>query len=147
MQSDTFDSPEAAAMDGFPSAHCRVAAVARGGDDAYVVLDTGPAGHPYLYGVCVARRDGGWVAESSGNGDGWTLTDGERGVGTATAWGEAPDGADRARVAFDGDVREAPVTHGVYLAAWWRVPAPTDDMPRVEEFRIGGRWVPEPLDG
>lgn len=143
MRSGIFPTPEGAALDGFPDAHCRVVASATGGDDAYVVLDTGPAGHPYLYGVCVERQGGGWMGAGSGNGDGWTLTDTESGLGTATAWGEAPDGADRVRVSFRGEVREAPVEDGVYLAAWWRV-RPDDDLPRVDAFRVGGRWVPEP---
>ncbi|HEX6037294.1 hypothetical protein, partial [Longimicrobium sp.] len=141
MPPATFSTPESAALDGFPSAHCRVVASAADGDDAYVLLDTRPAGAPYLYGVCVARTDGGWVEGSSGNGDGWTMTDGERGVGTATAWETAPEGADRVRVAFGGDVREVAVENGVYLAAWWRVPYP-DDLPRAVGFRVGGRWIP-----
>lgn len=146
MQPGIFPTPEAAALDGFPDAHCRVAASATGGDDAYVVLDTGPAGHPYLYGVCVARQDGGWAEGGSGNGGGWTQTDGERGLGTATAWGEAPEGADGVRVSFRGEVREAPIENGVYLVAWWRV-SPDDGLPRVDAFRIGGRWIPEPQIG
>jgi hypothetical protein len=77
----------------------------------------------------------------SGNGPGWTLTDPERELGTATVWGEAPEGTTRVRASFQGDVREAPVSRGVYLVAWWRVP---DGYPRVEAFQIGGRWVPQP---
>jgi hypothetical protein len=142
MESTSFPTPEAAAMQGFSDAHCRIAASPADGDDAYVLLDTGPEGHPYLYGACVRRTEGGWVPGSDGNGDGWTLTDGESGVGTATAWGEAPAGADRVRVVFGGETREAPVEGGVYLVAWWRVPAP-DDLPRVDALRIDGSWVPE----
>jgi hypothetical protein len=142
MRSPTFPTPEEAAMDGFPATACRVAAVARGGDDAYVVVDVGPLGHRYLYGVSVTREEGGWVEGSSGNGPGWTLTDPERDLGTATVWGEAPEGTTRVRASYDGDVREAPVSRGVYLVAWWRVPSPSDtDYPRVEAFQIGGRWV------
>ena len=36
-----FETPEFAAMAGFPAMYCRVAASCRDGDDAYVVLDTG----------------------------------------------------------------------------------------------------------
>jgi hypothetical protein len=142
MPSATFDTPEFAALDGFPGVPCRVVASAREGDDAYVVLDTGAPGRPYLYGICVAREHGGWVEGTSGNGPGWTLTDGERGLGTATAWGEAPEGAVRVRATFGGEVREVPVANGVYLVAWWRVPFREDGGPRVEAFRVGGRWVP-----
>lgn len=138
-----FPTPRQAALDGFPAAHCRVAAAARSGDDAYVLLDTGPDGHPYLYGVCVSREDGGWTAGTSGNGPGWTLTDAARGLGTATAWGEAPEGADRVRAAFRGDVREGPVESGAYLLAWWRAPG-DGDLPRATHFRVGGAWVPAP---
>lgn len=138
----TFPTPEAAVLDGFPGIPCRVLASATGGDDAYVVVDTMPDGQPYLYGACVGRRDGGWVEGTSGNGPGWTCTDDEHGLGTATAWGPAPDGAVRVRASFGGDVREAPVANGVYLVAWWRVPW-ADGFPRVEAFRIDGRWVAE----
>jgi hypothetical protein len=139
-----FPTPEEAAMDGFPSQACRVAAALRDGDDAYVLLDTGSPGHPYLYGICVVREERGWVGASSSNGDGWTRTDPERPLGTATAWGEAPRGTDRVRAVFDGDTREAPVAGGVYLVAWWRVPSPAHGLPRAESFRIHGRWVPAP---
>lgn len=143
MESDRWPTPEAAALSSFPEAHSRVAASVREGDDAYVLLDVGTDGESYLYGVCVVRRDGGWAEGASGNGPGWTLTDSDRDLGTASAWGEAPDGADRARVAFGGEVRETPVAGGVYLAAWWRVPM-AESLPRAEAFRIGGRWVPAP---
>jgi hypothetical protein len=141
MASRTFPTPQAAALDGFPAAHCHVVASAVGDNDAYVLLDTGPAGHPCLYGVCVARAEGGWRAGTSGNGAGWTRTDAARALGTATGWGQAPDGADRVRAALGGDAREAPVEHGVYLVAWWRVPAGAD-LPRAVAFRVGGRWMP-----
>lgn len=143
MISDTFDTPEAAALVGFTDAHVRVAAVVAQGDDAYVLLDTGEAVHPYLYGSCVARQDGGWVELASGNGDGWTLTT-ERELGTLAVWGEAPASADQARVVFGGEAREIPVTGGVYLTAWWRVPCPEHDFPRAEAFRVGREWVAEP---
>lgn len=144
MSSTVFDTPEAAALDGFPAAHCRVVAALSAGDDAYVLLDTGPAGHPYLYGGCVHRRGGGWVDGTSGNGPGWTLTDAEGELGTLAGWGEAPEGADRVRASFGGETREEPVSDGFYLVAWWRVPCPDYAAPRVEAFRIGGRWVPAP---
>lgn len=141
MRYATFPTPEEAAMDGFPGTACRVVASAREGDDAYVLLDTGPEGHPYLYGGCVTREDGGWAEGTSGNGPGWSLTDAEHDLGTLTVWGEAPEGAVRVRVGFRGEAREAPVANGVYLVAWWRVPYP-DEFPRVEAFRVDGRWVP-----
>lgn len=126
-------------MDGFPPAQCRVAAARSHGVDAYVVLDTGPAGQPYLYGVCVRREGDGWVQGTSSNGGGWSCTDAETRLGTAAAWGEAPDGADRVRVACGGAARESSVENGVYLAAWWRVP--DTRLPRVEAFRIRGAWI------
>lgn len=140
----TFATPEEAALEGFAGQPCRVAASQAEGDDAYVLLDMGSPGHPRLYGVCVAREDGGWVEVSSGNGGGWTRTDGERQLGVATAWGVAPRGTDRVRAGFDGGTREAPVAGGVYLAAWWGVPSPAGGLPRAEAFRIHGRWVPAP---
>lgn len=133
-------------MDGFPGTPCRVAASARMGDDAYAVLDTGTPGAPYLYGVCLARRDGGWLEVATGNGPGWTLVDAEGGLGTATAWGQAPEGAVRVRAALGGDVREVPVAGGVYLVAWWRVTCPAA-APRIEAFHIRDRWIPQRTDG
>lgn len=141
MDLPTFPTPEEAAMDGFPGQAVRVLATAREGGDAYVLIDTGPEGHPYLYGVCANRERGGWVEGSSGNGSGWTITDSEAEAGTLTEWGEAPEGTTRVRVSFNGEVREAPVANGVYLVAWWRVPCPTEDFPRVDAFLIDGRWV------
>jgi hypothetical protein len=138
----TFPTPQEAALEGFPAMYCRVAAWARQDDDAYVVVDTGEPGHPCLYGVCVAREGGGWVGGGSGNGGGWTRTDGEDALGTATAWGEAPSGATRVRAVYGSVVREAPVGGGVYLVAWFRVPPPARNEPRVEAFQVGGRWVP-----
>jgi len=129
-------------MGGFPGTAVTVVASARDGDDAYVVLDARPEGPSYLYGISVTRGDGGWEEGSSGNGPGWTLTDRERDLGTLTLWGEAPAGTVRVRASFRGEVREAPVSRGIYLVAWWRVPDPDDDYPRVDAFRIGDRWVP-----
>lgn len=136
-----FDSPEAAAMEGFPPEHCRVAACAVDGDEAYVVLDTGPVGHPYLYGSAVSRGPRGWEAGTSGNGPtgGWTLTDYEHDLGTAYIYDEAPAGADRVRAVRGGDVKEAVVSGAVYLVAWWRVPF-SETIPRVLAFRVGGTW-------
>lgn len=141
MHTSRFATPEAAALSGFPP-QCRVVASLAGGDDAYVLLDTGQPGAPYLYGACVSRDDDGWQEGTSGNGSGWTLTDSERDLGTATVWDAAPEGADRVRASLDGEVREADVVEGMYLVAWWRVPAAALDRLRVEAFRIGGAWVP-----
>lgn len=132
-------------MDGFPATPCRVAASARAGDDAYVVLDTGAEGAPYLYGICLTRRDGGWMEVASGNGPGWTRVDADGDLGTAVAWGMAPRGAVRVRAALGDDVREAPVAGGVYLVAWWRVPEGRE--PRVEGFMVQGRWIPQRANG
>lgn len=141
MQSDLFETPEAAALDGFPGAHCRVVAARISGDDAYVLLDAGEPGYPYLYGSCVAREDGGWREGTSSNGPGWTSTEEDGELGTLVDWDVAPEGADQVRVSFRGETRIEPVANGVYLAAWWRVPSDLA-FPRVEAFRIRGRWVP-----
>jgi hypothetical protein len=143
MRLPTYRTPEEAVLAGFPGTPCVVVAKAVGDDAAYAVVDVGQPGRPYLYGVSVEREEGGWVEGSSGNGPGWTLTDREGALGTATVWGEAPEGTTRVRASHRGDVREAPVSRGVYLVAWWRVPDPSDDdHPRVEAFQIDGRWVP-----
>lgn len=135
-----FDSPEAAAMEGFPPEHCRVAACVVGEDEAYVVLDTGPEGHPCLYGSVVSRGPRGWEAGTSGNGSGgWALTDHEHDLGTSYIYGEAPAGAERVRAVLDGDVKEVAVSGAVYLVAWWRVPC-GETSPRVLAFRVRGTW-------
>ncbi|HEY0024016.1 MAG TPA: hypothetical protein VGB24_13940 [Longimicrobium sp.] len=147
MHADTFDTPEAAALDGFPDAHRRVAAALVSGDDAYVLLDTGKPGYPYLYGSCVAREDGGWREGTSSNGPGWTHTGSQDDeLGTLVDWDAAPEGADQVRVSFGGETRIVPVTNGVYLVAWWRVRCPELTYPRVEAFHIQGRWIPA-VDG
>jgi hypothetical protein len=139
-----FESPEIAVLYEFPGVPCRVAALAREGDDAYAVVDVGTEGQPYLYGISLGRREGGWEVGTSGSGPGWTLTDAERGLGTATDWGEAPEGAVRLRATLGSDTREVPVARGVYLVAWWRVPCPAAGEPRVDAFRVGECWVPAP---
>jgi hypothetical protein len=141
MRFAAFPTPEEAFMDGFPGTACRVVASAREGDDAYVVLDTGPDGHPYLYGGCLRREGRGWTQGSDGNAPGWTLTDADHDLGTAVTRGAAPRGTVRVRARFGEAVREAPVANGVYLVAWWRVPRP-DQPPRAEAFLVDGRWVP-----
>lgn len=102
MAPDLFPTPEAAAMQGFPAAHCRVLAVELDGKDGFVVLDTGPAEYRYLYGGTVERVEGGWTGGIDGNGGaaGWTLTDREREVGVVALWDEAPAGADAVRVTW-----------------------------------------------
>jgi hypothetical protein len=141
MHSPAFDTPEAAALDGFPDAHCRVVATLVSGDDAYVLVDTGEPGYPYLYGAALVRRNGGWTETGSSNGPGWTSSGGDDDLGTLADWDVAPEGADQVRVSFRGETRIEAVTNGVYLAAWWRVPSDVA-WPRVEAFRIQGRWAP-----
>lgn len=138
-----FDSPEDAAMYGFPARYCRVVASRTHGDDAYVLLDTGPSGHPYLYGVFCSGHEGRWRGAGSGNGPAWETTDLDRQLGTPVVWGElpVPAGADRVRLEFQGDVVEEPVIEGMYLAAWWRVPCPEFDWPDVVGLRIDGGWT------
>jgi hypothetical protein len=140
MSDRGYDSPERAAMVGFPPEHCRVVASRVEGDAAYVLLDTGSRGQPYLYGVNCSRANARWFEGTSGNGPGWAHVGDDPEVGILSLWGEAPPEAERVRVEFQGDVFEEPVGDGVYLTVWWRVPPPRD-WPRVIAFRIGGRWV------
>lgn len=142
MHSYTFETPEAAALEGFPDAHCRIVAARVSEDAAYVLLDSGPSGQPHLYGSSLVRRNGGWAMTASSNGPSWTSTGEEGEFGTLVHWDLAPDGADQVLVSVRGETRIEPVTNGVYLAAWWRVPCPDLTYPRVEAFRIQGRWIP-----
>jgi hypothetical protein len=138
------DSADDAAMNLFPARHCRVVAARVEGDDAFVLLDTGSTGQPYLYGVNCRRQDGRWFEMSSGNGPGWALSDEERRLGTWSAWDEAPAHADLVRIEFNGQVVEERVVEGAYLAVWWRQPEPDGAEPRAIAFRIKGDWVPQP---
>jgi hypothetical protein len=140
---ELFPTPEEAAMQGFPPAHCRVLAVEVNGKDGFVLLDTGPAEYRYLYGGTVEQLPGGWCGgtDSNGGGVGWTLTDDAREVGVVAVCGESPHGADAVRVEWRGERREPLVRDGVYFVTWWREPSPEGDWPQVTAFRIGGDWV------
>jgi hypothetical protein len=70
MNDAGYDSPESAAMEGFPPAYCHVVAARVHEDDAYVLLDTGSPGQPYLYGVNCLRQNGRWFDDGSSNGSG-----------------------------------------------------------------------------
>ena len=138
-----FDTPEDAGMAGFPPTYCRVVASRSHGEDAYVLLDTGPPGQPYLYGINCSRHDGRWRGDSSGNGPGWSTVDPDARLGTLVVWDLAPAGADAMRFEFEGTITEVPVTDVAYLAAWWRVPRPEFAWPTIADVRVGGRWTRE----
>ena len=141
MTTPLYETPGDAALEGFPREHCRVVATRVHDDDAYVLLDTGPRGQPYLYGVYCSRHDGRWRGDSSGNGPGWAQAGPDPYLGTLVAWNEAPEGADAIRMELDGRVVEEPVSGIAYLVAWWRVPDPQFGWPTVTSFRIGGAWT------
>jgi hypothetical protein len=136
------DSPESAALVGFPKGHCRVVASRTSEDDAYVLLDTGSPRQPYLYGSTCYRRDGQWFEAGSSNGPGWAQSGHDPDLGTLAFWGDAPDGIDTVRVEFEGTISEESVRHGAYLLIWWRVPAPTE-WPRIVAIHENGAWKPE----
>ena len=139
MYEHSHDSPESAAMTGFPDAHCRVVSSRVLAEDAYVLLDTGSPGQPYLYGVNCHRKDGQWFEGASSNGPGWEQTAHDPDLGTLSWWGDAPAGADFIRVAFEGTVIDEPIQDRVYLLVWWRVPYPSE-WPRVIALRVNGTW-------
>jgi hypothetical protein len=141
--SQTFPTPEAAAMLGFPPEHCRVLAIDVDGDDAFFVLDTGPAEYRYLYSGTVRRVGDGWISSIDGNGGGvcWTRTDDARELGVVALSDEAPSDSDAVRVSWRGRERESLVRNGVYLVTWWQEPFPEDSWPAVVAFRIADRWV------
>jgi hypothetical protein len=138
------DSPEAAAMAGFPSAHCRVIASRVDGRNAYVLLNTGTRERPYLYGGTCVLRDGHWHDGNSGNGGGWSPTDDEGALGIWSVWGEAPANADMVRVEFNCETSEHPVLDGAYLVVWFNQPfgdGLSGLQPRVTAFRTDGAWM------
>jgi hypothetical protein len=132
-----FESPEDAAMVGFPAKYCRVVATRTEGDCAYVLIDTGSQEQPYLYGVNCARLGGRWFEGSSGNGWGWSLVEGGSGLGTISFWTDAPAGADIVRIEFDGQVFEELVVNGAFLFARFRQPS-TVPFPYAIAFRVDG---------
>jgi hypothetical protein len=136
-----FDSPQQAAMDGFPARYCRVVDSAINDDNAFVLLDTGSDGRAYLYGVQCFRKDGRWHEAASSNGGCWSHS-GPGELGMLAFVDEAPRNADAVRVEFNGNVREVEVRYGAFLAAWWGVPSPDwKSAPRAAAFRIDGEWV------
>ena len=143
MTASGFDTPEQAAMEGFPPAHVRVIATAHDGDHAFVVLDAGAPGTPYLYGGTVHRIDGRWHggSDSNGGGVGWSRTDTDGVLGVVTIWDEAPLGVDAVRVRWRGAEREVPVHSGGFLAAWWQQPFPEDEWPTIVAIRARGQWA------
>jgi hypothetical protein len=140
------ESAEDAALEGFPKAHCRVVASRTFEDDAYVLLDTGSPGHPYLYGSTCYRRDGRWFEAGSTNGPGWEQTSHDPDLGTLSFWGDVPAGVDMVRVEFDGTIREESVRDGAYFLIWWRLPAPTE-WPRIVATCENGLWKQESTFG
>ena len=93
-----------------------------------------------MYGVNCVREGNRWFESISGNGPGWSQTDHDPDLGTLSLWDQAPSGAEMARVEFQGNVIDEPITDGAFLVVWWRVPPP-HDWPRVTAFKIDGRWV------
>lgn len=126
-------------MEGFPPAHCRVIASQSSGDHAYVLMDTGSPGRPYLYAANCYRKDGRWFESGSSNGPGWQLMDDDDEVGTLTCWGDLAPGVDAVRIEFAGTVFETPAKNGAFLITWWRVPCP-DAYPRVVALWRHGGW-------
>src|SRR5947209_9813635 len=119
MNDDGHASPERAAMTGFPEAHCRVVASRSSEDHAYVLLDTGSPGQPYLYGVNCFQCAGQWFERGSSNGPGWEQTGHDPDVGTLSLWADVPREVDHVRINFNGGLIEEPVVvvSFVYYAA------------------------------
>lgn len=129
-------------MSGSPEHYLRVVASRTEGDLAYVLLDTGSVGQPYLYGVNCYRRNDLWYEGSSGNGGGWSATDDEGDRGTWALWDDASAQTDRVQVEFAGERTEHEVRDGAYLVVWFNQPSAI--VPRVTALRIGGVWVEQP---
>jgi hypothetical protein len=138
---EAFDSLTEAARASFPPQFCRIVAMREHGDVGYVLFDTRLSGEPYLYGVDYERIDGRWIEGGSGNGLGWSRLRPESDLGILTDWGQAPPGADRVRVEFEGQIREEPAIEGAYLVVWWNVPCPREGWPFAKAFRINGEWM------
>ena len=105
-KAQTLDSLADAAQASFPPQFCRIVAMREQGDLGYVLFDTRPSGEPYLYGVDYQRVDGRWTEGGSRNGPGWSRLRLGSDLGILAEWGEAPAGANRVRVEFQGQLRE-----------------------------------------
>ena len=138
-----FDTLDEVVRATFPPEFCRAIAVREHEDAAVALFDTRQNAEPYLYQVHYYRENGRWSEGNSSNGSGWHLLDAETELGVETAWGEVPPGADRARFTFGGEIREEPVSNGVYFAAWWNVACPSVHA-EATGFRVGGTWVQAP---
>jgi hypothetical protein len=132
------DSPEQAALTGFPEAHCRVIETKVSGDHAHVLLNAGSSSQPYLYGVNCYRQDGRWFESDSGNGPSWSPTSEDDELGMLAFWGDIHDGAEAVLVKFGDGIHEAVVHDGVYFLIWWNVPFP-ETFPRVISIRPRAR--------
>ena len=128
-----------AVRDSFPPGMYRVIAMVERLDVGYALFDTNPTGQPYFYGVEYRRTDTGWTEGQSGNGPGWFGGAPDTRVGGMTAWDDAPPGADRVRVKFQGQTYEEPVVDGAYFLVWWDVPV-SEDWPVLSAVRINGQW-------
>lgn len=135
-----YDTPEEAALSGYPPQHVRLLACRESGDHAVALIDARPDGPPYPYVEQLHRTDGRWRASSSGNGEGgWCSTSDDGELGYAWAIGEAPDGVDRVRVIFGEQIQEEPVAHGFWLSAWWSQPF-DGTFPYLVAYRRNGTW-------
>lgn len=138
----TFDTLADVARASFPSS-CRLVALREHGDTGFALFNTREIGTPYLYEVWYDRRDGRWSEGSSSNGPGWHRTDDATKLGVITRWGDAPAGADRARIEFRGRMWEEPVSNGAYVFMWWDEPCP-EVYPELVAYRVNGQWVQQP---
>ena len=138
--------PEFATLDeavraSFPRDSRRIVAVHEHEDAAVALFDTRPSAQPYLYEVHYQRQNGRWSEGGSSNGAGWHRLQPDSDLGVATAWGEAPAGADQVRAELEAHVLEGAVVSGVYFVVWWDVAA---SDPQVSAFRVNGEWVRSP---
>lgn len=133
---DNFDTPEDAALAGFPTRFARVIGSATQGDYSVVLLGTNEPPQLYPYQVHCYRENGQWVEGSSSNGGGWSPT-GDDDIGVVTIWDEVPDGIVAVVVECRGTEHVVGVNHGHYFYAEWDYP--DDNMvegwPRVIELR------------
>jgi hypothetical protein len=140
MNESGYDSPESAAMEGFPPQYCHVVAARVDGDHACVLLDTGSPGQPYLYEIHCRCRNGRWCDDGSSNGSGWHQIGDDPELGTLTVWGDAPEGVSAVRVEFQAVIVDEPVRDGAYLFVWWRLPCPEEEWPRILAILTASGW-------
>jgi hypothetical protein len=113
----TFSTPEEAARAGFGAKEVRFVGAAVRGDAAVVAHWVEGYGYSDTETTTCVRNGDGWVAASSGNGDGAPIYTAPDRV-TFVSWGQAAEGAVAVRFRVGDEERVVPVENGFFFAVF-----------------------------